>query len=77
MIKQWLERRRKARRLAEFRKGFEYAAGRLLEGTDPELVTCDLEVLSPYACTGFDDGAAAAIVRWSEQFTEWPEVRAA
>jgi hypothetical protein len=62
MFKRFFERRRKA----EFDRGFEWAAGRLLKGTPSELIEFDIELA--FETAHFDRGMQEAVRRWRKLF---------
>lgn len=65
-IKAWFAGRAKRTKQEEFRRGFDYAAGMLLRGTAAEQL--EIEADCCFDDTQFDDGIAAAIVKWEDHF---------
>lgn len=69
MIKQWLEKRRHKAARERFDRGFDYAAGELLRGTDTESLEARIDGAQIFGDDNeFDEGMAAAIVAWENYF---------
>lgn len=56
----------KRRRLAEFNRGFDWAAGQLFRGATPEQLEWDVEMC--FESTEFDKGVKELIRRWRKLF---------
>lgn len=62
----WLRARRIAAAKAAYRRGFDFAAGELLRGADPEAFEAEMDALM-FESTQFDEGITAALAVWNQQ----------
>jgi hypothetical protein len=63
----WLRARRIASAKAAYQRGFDYAAGELLRGVDPEAFELEVDARAMFDATQFDEGITAALAVWNQQ----------
>lgn len=66
-LKDWLIAKREAAGRAAFMRGWDWASGELLRGTDPEHLEAQLDFT--FDSNPFDYGAQAAISQWHARET--------
>ena len=64
-ITEWFGYRRRRLALADFNRGYDYAAGRLLRGIPPPIIEVYFDEEEPLS--DFDKGALEAIAAWERR----------